>query len=114
MSAVLGAVSAAVGKPVLLITVIERVAVQPLVASVAVTVYIPGRLAVAGFTFGAVVKPGPAQTQASPPIAKRSVVKVSQVSVRAAGIDTTGCVVFLVMITFAEAVQPLPAVTVTK
>lgn len=101
-----------VGGVVLEVTVTVAVAVQPLVPSVAVTVYVPAAVAVAGS--GALTNEPPFQTIVEPGLVPVNVTEVLvHVIVPLAAAVTVGGVVLDVIVTVAVFVHPAALVAVT-
>ncbi len=100
------------GVVVFAVTFTVEVAVQPLTASVDVTVYVPAVLMVAGFV--ALINDPPFQTIVPALVPVNETLVDVHVMFPLAIDDTAGAVVLLVTATVCEAVQPLPgSVTVT-
>jgi len=91
----------------LVVTVTVDVAEQPFEASVAVTVYVPGVVTVAGFA--ALLSVPPFQTIVFPALVPVSVtLDIAQVMFPELEDETKGRVVLLVTVTVCEAEQPFP------
>lgn len=94
------------------ITDTTAVLVQPLIASVAVTVYVPAAVTVAGFD--ALVSVPPFQTIVLPELVPVSVTEATeQVKSPLLKAVTTGGVVLVETVTIAVSIQPFTSVAVT-
>jgi hypothetical protein len=108
---VAGGAIATLGGILFCVTVVAALAVQPLLGSVAVTVYVPGAL-----TFFVFPVPPPLHAKVAPTVvevADKIALVIRQFKVVVAGMFTLGAFVFCVTVVDVDAVHPPGSVAVT-